>query len=271
MARLLISKKGVMPKALLIAGILCIAFCFYAFASGMTKHHFGDSDLEDMAKKAAPILTGMLGLICIVGSFSSGKTCIMVYDDHIEGVGIGKGAFAPHTFHFANNLNYTVQQSGSMLKVSCGSESYSISLTAADAQDVYRCIYGGHTPQGAATQRPVSGANQAGNTYNPNTGTRPNAGKNTYAGTRTNTTTGTKTNTNTGTKTNTATNANSGTRTNTNTGTKPNTGSAANSAGQTVIVFCPHCGAKCRVPAGKGLIRISCPNPACKIPFTFET
>lgn len=254
-----------MPKALLIAGILCIAFCFYAFASGMTKHHFGDSDFEDMAKKAAPILTGMLGLICIVGSFSSGKTYVMVYDDHIEGVGIGKGAFAPHTFHFANNLNYTVQQSGSMLKVSCGNETYSISLTAADAQDVYRCIYGGRTPQGAATQRPASGGNQAGNTYKPNTGTRPNSGANTNTGTRTNT----GANTNAGARTN--TNPNAGARTNTNAGTKPNTGSSANSAGQTIIVFCPHCGAKCRVPAGKGLIRISCPNPSCKIPFTFET
>lgn len=30
------------------------------------------------------------------------------------------------------------------------------------------------------------------------------------------------------------------------------------------IVSCPHCGAKCRVPVGKGRIRVSCPNPSCK-------
>lgn len=39
----------------------------------------------------------------------------------------------------------------------------------------------------------------------------------------------------------------------------------------TTIAVCPHCGTKCRVPAGKGLIRIICPNQKCKIPFTFNS
>lgn len=43
------------------------------------------------------------------------------------------------------------------------------------------------------------------------------------------------------------------------------------SNGATTIAVCPHCGTKCRVPAGKGLIRIICPNQKCKVPFTFNS
>lgn len=37
------------------------------------------------------------------------------------------------------------------------------------------------------------------------------------------------------------------------------------------IAVCPHCGAKCRVPGGNGRIQITCPNPNCKTPFTFDS
>ena len=37
------------------------------------------------------------------------------------------------------------------------------------------------------------------------------------------------------------------------------------------IAVCPHCNAKCRVPAGKGTIQITCPNPSCRMPFIFNS
>ena len=40
---------------------------------------------------------------------------------------------------------------------------------------------------------------------------------------------------------------------------------------ETKIISCPHCGAKCRVPAGKGKIRLTCPNPACKQQYETDT
>ncbi len=39
---------------------------------------------------------------------------------------------------------------------------------------------------------------------------------------------------------------------------------------QKVITVCPHCGAKCRIPAVKGTIQITCPNPDCKKLFTYR-
>lgn len=53
-----------------------------------------------------------------------------------------------------------------------------------------------------------------------------------------------------------------------------NTGNHAGGAGNpkgTTIAYCPRCGAKCRVPAGVGKIRITCPNPNCQSPFLFDT
>ena len=32
---------------------------------------------------------------------------------------------------------------------------------------------------------------------------------------------------------------------------------------ETKVVACPHCGAKCRIPTGMGMIQITCPNPGC--------
>lgn len=37
------------------------------------------------------------------------------------------------------------------------------------------------------------------------------------------------------------------------------------------VVVCPHCGAKCRAPAAKGRIRITCPNPGCGRPYEIDT
>lgn len=37
------------------------------------------------------------------------------------------------------------------------------------------------------------------------------------------------------------------------------------------IVSCPHCGSKCRIPAGIGRIRINCQNPACKHQYEINT
>lgn len=39
----------------------------------------------------------------------------------------------------------------------------------------------------------------------------------------------------------------------------------------TKIVSCPYCGAKCRIPAGNGRIRLTCPNPACGHPYEIDT
>lgn len=40
---------------------------------------------------------------------------------------------------------------------------------------------------------------------------------------------------------------------------------------QTKIVDCPHCGASCRIPAGKGRIRLTCPNPDCGQQYETDT
>lgn len=40
---------------------------------------------------------------------------------------------------------------------------------------------------------------------------------------------------------------------------------------ETGISACPHCGAKFRAPVGVGTIRITCPNPDCKMQFTLDT
>lgn len=37
------------------------------------------------------------------------------------------------------------------------------------------------------------------------------------------------------------------------------------------IISCPHCGAKCRVPAGNDKIRLTCPNPACGRQYEIDT
>ena len=37
------------------------------------------------------------------------------------------------------------------------------------------------------------------------------------------------------------------------------------------IASCPHCGAKFRSPVGVGTIKITCPNPKCKMQFTLDT
>lgn len=230
MSRFLISKKGRMPMVLMILGLVCIVACIGMFASGATEHHYGDSDFDDFSKAAAPIMLAMAGLLCVVSAYSYGKTSVSVYDDHIEGVGVGKAALAPHSFYFAKNLNYTVQQSKGQLKISCGSETYTVSLTPADAQAVYRCVYSG----GASWSNPNPAPRPA-PTPKPNPAPRPTpTPKHEPAP-----------------------------------APKPNPAPAP--APESKIASCPHCGAKCRVPAGKGLIRIACPNPVCKIPFTFES
>lgn len=40
---------------------------------------------------------------------------------------------------------------------------------------------------------------------------------------------------------------------------------------QTVIISCPHCGTKCRIPAGIGKIRVNCPNSACGQQYEVHT
>lgn len=40
---------------------------------------------------------------------------------------------------------------------------------------------------------------------------------------------------------------------------------------ETKIGSCPHCGAKCRIPAGNGKIRLTCPNPACRQQYEIDT
>ena len=224
MPRLLISKKGVLPKPLLFLGIAFIFLCVMFFALGLTERHFGDSEFTEIAKVAAPILMGIAGMFCLVSAFAFTKTYICVYDDHVEGVGIGKGALAPHNFCFGKNLNYTVQRSGGQLKVSCGSETYTVALTAADAQQVYGCIYGGGMPNYNQNATPNGGAN-----YNPNGAQNPNPP---YGSNR-----------------NPQANAQQGNK----------------------IAVCPRCGTKCRVPAGRGLIRITCPKQDCRVPFTFDS
>ncbi|MBR6795931.1 MAG: hypothetical protein IKM53_01110 [Clostridia bacterium] len=216
MSRLFMSKKGVTSKFLLVFGIFCIIFCIYSFTSGMTERGFLDSDIDAFIKILAPILTGMAGGICILTAVCYGKTSISVYDDHIEGTGVGKFALAPHNFYFSNNTNYTVQKSGGKLNISCGGESYAVMLTAADAQEVYNCIYGNSSTQNHQ-------ANQTNYKSSANSTSDSNA-----------------------------TNKNA---------TTP----------QTTIAICPHCGTKCRVPSGRGLIRITCPNAKCKVPFTFNS
>jgi len=216
MSRLLISKKGVSSKLLILFGLFFIVITVLSFAMGSTERHFADSDFDAMVKIAAPILTGISGILCIARSSAQGKTYINVYDDHVEGVGLSKAILTQHNFHFNKTMNYTVQISGSQVKVSCGAEAYQIFLTAADAQQVYQCIYGNGAVNYATTNA---------------------------------------TNTNTAHQQNTAHNSTSN--------PKPNTGS--------VVAVCPHCGTKCRVPSGRGLIRITCPNAKCKVPFTFDS
>lgn len=214
------SKKGVTSKFLLVFGIFCIIFCIYSFTSGMTERGFLDSDIEAFIKVLAPILTGMAGGICILTAICYGKTSISVYDDHIEGTGVGKFALAPHSFYFSKDMNYTVQKSNVKLNISCGGESYAVMLTAADAQEVYNCIYGNNSSQNYATQN-----QQNKTTYTSNANSTP----------------------------------------------RSNTAHKSTSTSQTTIAICPHCGTKCRVPSGRGLIRITCPNAKCKVPFTFNS
>lgn len=40
---------------------------------------------------------------------------------------------------------------------------------------------------------------------------------------------------------------------------------------QSKIVACPHCGAKARIPAGKGRISFTCPNPNCSKPYEVDS
>lgn len=40
---------------------------------------------------------------------------------------------------------------------------------------------------------------------------------------------------------------------------------------ETKIIFCPRCGAKCRIPAGNGRILMTCPNPACHQRYEINT
>lgn len=143
MPRLLISKKGRTPLPALIVGLLSIVTSVAFFATGLTKSRFGDSDFEKFAKGAAPVLILFAGLLLLMGAFAYAKTCINVYDDHIEGVGVAKGALRTQRFYFDRSMHYTVQQSGSNVSVSCNGMSYSVSLSAQDAQEVYRCVNGG--------------------------------------------------------------------------------------------------------------------------------
>lgn len=226
MGKLLIEKKGHMPKALLLVGLVALALCVWYYAEGMYEHRYGDTEFQDLVKIAGPILLFMSGVLCTAKCYHHSKTYIRVYDDHIEGMGITKGAMAPHSFHFAKHMNYTVHVSNADLRVNCGSESYSIGLTNADAQAVYRCVYSGETAQPRPQPRPQA---QPGPQAQPKTQTQPKPQA------------------------------------------QPKPQPKPEAPAQKVIAVCPHCSAQCRVPAGKGLIRITCPNPGCGIPFTFES
>lgn len=51
---------------------------------------------------------------------------------------------------------------------------------------------------------------------------------------------------------------------------KPNPGQKSQTE-KTKVVSCPHCKAKCRIPAGIGRIVVTCPNPACKQRYNIDT
>ena len=264
MSKMLISKKGRTSMPLLIAGLLFLVVAVGWLASGEGGHKFGNSEMDDFLLNLPPFLMMIGGLLAIMGAACSAKTCIRVYDDHIEGVGIGKGAMKPHNFYFTKDMRYTVQQSGTTVKVTCGGETYSVSLSAADAQEVYRCVHSGEASS-ASSYNPSSStmlksnpspkpAPQAAAKPNPAPRPAPQAAA----------------------KPNPAPQAAAKPNPAPQAAPKPNP--APRPAPQTAqqpkpadvkIDTCPRCRAKIRVPAGKGWIRVTCPQ--CGASFQMES
>lgn len=235
MSKLLISKKGVMKKSVLFAGLLAILTTVAFFALGMGEHEFGNSKTDDFIQRLPMVLLGMMGILCILMACATAKTRVSVYDDHIEGSGVDKTGLAAHQFHFEKSMKYTVQRNRVSLVVSCGGETFRIFLSSADAQAVFRCVttgagsYSEARPQ-AATQSAPKTTTQSAPKAETKPGSRPTFK---YVPT-----------------------------------------SAAQPKPQPAVAdkvmgTCPQCKAQLRVPAGKGRIRVNCPK--CGHSFQMET
>ena len=269
MSKLLIQKKGRTPIVMMVLGLIFLVVSVGWLASGEMGHEFGNSETDDFIKNAPPVLMMFAGVLLFLGAACFAKTGVAVYDDHIEGVGIGKGAFAPHSFYFAKN--YTVQCAGATLKVTCGAETYSVSLTVADAQEVYRCVNTRKPAASTAPEARTTSASGISSMFKSQPTAAPKTTPNPAPSAAT---------TREPAPAPKSASAPKPAPTPNPAPTPQPTPSPAPSHAETQdpesapksrIATCPTCGAKCRVPRGKGLIRITCPNPDCKVPFTFNS
>ena len=147
---LLISKKGRMSKALMFFALAITVSAIALILTGESMGHGrGNSELEDTLMNGLPFVMIMGGIIAFIAACSGAKTYVNVYTDRIEGAGIGKNGIAVHNFCFTKDMHYSVQRSGANLRVTCGSESYWVRLTSADADEVYRCASGAYSYRSA--------------------------------------------------------------------------------------------------------------------------
>lgn len=154
MSRMLVSKKGRVIVPLLLLGVLLVAIGIMLLTTGeMDDHHYGNSEFEDMLQNMLPFLILFGGGMIVVMALNASKCSISVYDDHIEGVAQGKSGMGLSNFYFTKEMHYSVQLTGKMVQVSCGSEVYKVPLSQQDAQEVYRCAKMGVAAQ--TPQKPV--------------------------------------------------------------------------------------------------------------------
>jgi len=241
MSRLLVSKKGVMPKAIVVCGVLFLALCVLFFAFGLTEPDWRDSDFDKFSKVAAPILMLFAGLLMLATGFNMSKSWISVYDDHVEGVGYNpKNAMGRQSFYFEKSRGYSIQKMKNGVTVTCGGASFGISLAPADADLVYRAMYGNN-----GTYRSSYEANNAAPKREPykRAEVKSEPIKKTIPRQET--------------------------------VKKPPKKedipvaeyAAYEPEEEYTNAFCTECGTKCRVPKGKGSIRITCPSCGNKFPF----